>query len=122
MNNENLEDITLELLINKKGARKLKTKKLDHEIMFELDLESYKQDIMEIFKDLLDGTKKNIHPDVKEQFINFCKASVTHIQNKEVFDSNPFVSEENDTNIKEVKNQTVQSFWSKELVLKKDED
>ena len=122
MNNENLEDITLELLINKKGAQKLKTKKLDHEIMFELDLESYKQNIMEIFQDLLDGTKNNIHPDVKEQFIKFCKASIIHIQNKEVFDSNPFVSEECDTNIKEIKNQNVNSFWSKELVLKKDED
>lgn len=122
MNNENLEDITLELLINKKGAQKLKTKKMDHEIMFELDLETYKQNIMEIFQHLLDGTKNNIHPDVKEQFIKFCKAAVTHIQNKEVFDSNPFVSEENETNIKEVQTESIQSFWGKELVLKKDED
>ena len=50
------------------------------------------------------------------------KNSITHIQNKEVFDSNPFVSEENDTNIKEVQTESIQSFWSKELVLKKDED
>ena len=66
--------------------------------------------------------KNNIHPDVKEQFIKFCKAAITHIQNKEVFDSNPFISEEDDTNIKEVQTESIQSFWGKELVLKKDED
>lgn len=120
--NDKIEELTLEMFMNKKDFKKYKNNKLEKEICFDLDFECHKHDIQKIFTELLDDPSKKIHPDVKEQFLNFCKATINHLQNEEIFDSNPFVSEDNEESVKQLQTENIHSYWGKEIVLKKEEN
>jgi len=119
VSNKRVEDITLEMFMNKKTLHKIRSNQLGETIMFDLDLETYKQDIEDMFLQLMNDPKTNTHPDVKEQFINFCKVTIIQIQTKEVLNANPHLDEDRTTTTKSISSEPIQSFWGKEIVTKK---
>lgn len=119
-NNKEIDQLTLNLLMNRnkfKSGKNVSLQSEDDKMTFELNLESFKQEIETTFLDLLNDPNLKIHLDVKESFRNFCKATIHHFQQKTVESTNLFNVEEQE--IKQVSSKpTIGSFWGKEIVKK----
>jgi len=119
-NNKEIDQLTLNLLMNRnkfKSGKNVSLQSEDDKMTFELNLESFKQEIETTFLDLLNDPNLKIHPDVKENFRNFCKATIHHFQQKTVESTNLFNVEEPE--IKQVSSKpTIGSFWGNEIVKK----
>ena len=118
-NNKEIDQLTLDLLMNRNKFKSSKPsmQNNDDKIEFELNLESFKDEIETTFIDLLNNPQLRIHPDIKESFKNFCKAAIYNFQQKKVENTNLYNVEEEE--VKQVHSKpTIQSFWGKEVVKK----
>ena len=117
---QKVDEITLEMFMNKKTFEKYKSQKIGEAIAEDLDLETYNQDIQAIFKNLMADPGFNVHPDVKENFKNFCKSSIDYLQNKELFQTNANIYENtNDNDVKKCVTNNIHSVWGDKIVKKK---
>mgnify|MGYP001187188685 FL=1 len=116
---QKVDEITLEMFMNKKTFEKYKSQKIGESIAQDLDLETYKQDIQSIFQNLMDDSNFQVHPDVKEHFKHFCKSTIDYLQNKELFQTNTDIYENvNDSNVKTCVTSNIQSVWGDQIVKK----
>lgn len=116
---QKVDEITLEMFMNKKTFEKYKSQKIGETIAEDLDLETYKQDIQSIFQNLMNDSNFQIHPDVKECFKNFCKSTIDYLQNKELFKTNTKIYENiDDNNVKTCVTNNIQSVWGDQIVKK----
>lgn len=116
---QKVDEITLEMFMNKKTFEKYKSQKIGETIAEDLDLETYKQDIQSIFQNLMNDSDFQIHPDVKECFKNFCKSTIDYLQNKELFKTNTKIYENiDDNNVKTCVTNNIQSVWGDQIVKK----
>ena len=116
---QKVDEITLEMFMNKKTFEKYKSQKIGETIAEDLDLETYKQDIQSIFQKLMDDSNFQIHPDVKECFKHFCKSTIDYLQNKELIQINTNIYENIDDNdVKTCVTNNIQSVWGDQIVKK----
>ena len=125
--NSYVDQITLELLMNKSQYHKFVSKNNPDEfnkIQNHYDeIDNYRDDIMELTKELLTSRYKNVSTEVNESFDAYVKSLINHFKMKEIETKNEYnkYDREVDTMFDEVEDQSGpinvdRSVWGKSIV------
>lgn len=127
-NNEFIDNITLELLMNKgqynKYMSKTQPEKYEKVREFQDKLYKYKYDIIDLTKDLLENPEKEITNEVNEIFEAYAKKLIHFFEMKEIESCNlltprPYSNDEDDMMFEKVDEPTIvqskESLWGKRI-------
>lgn len=128
---EFIDNMTLELLMNRNHFKKYMSKsdpeKLAEIEEFHLNIQKYREQIIDITEDQLNHPDKQITTDVNESFENYMKTLIKYFQMKKVESENKYNAwnqdeskDDDDTMFSNMDEMPpTRSFWGKERVLKK---
>ena len=132
---ENLDKLTMELLLNKnhysKYLQHTDTKRFDEFKLFKSKLRKHSIDIIDITSELIENPKKIINKDIEELFEAYTKSIIRYLEIKETDLSISFTSSEKDDDdvlfgnmndatepLIELEEEPKKSYWGKERVIK----
>lgn len=128
--NEQIDKLTMELLLNKnhysKYLQHTDTKRFDEFKAFKSKLRKHSIDIIDITSDLVENPKKTINKDIEESFEIYVKSIIRYLEIKHGNDKEQ--SDENDEDVlfcnmeePDKEEETIEprkSLWGKERVIK----
>lgn len=132
-NNEFIDNITLELLMNKGQYNKYISKKHPEKYEkvkeFQEKLYKYKYDIIDLTKDLLENPEKEVTNEVNDIFEAYAKKLIHYFEMKEVetgnlFTPRPYNNDEDDMMFEKIDEPTLtpvnygDSLWGKRITKK----
>lgn len=136
--NEEIDKLTIELLLNKnhysKYLQHTDTKKYDDFKIFKSNLKKYSIDIIDITSELIENPKKIMNKDVEELFEAYTKSIIRYLEIKSIEPDNDFNNnhdgddddilfgnmDDKDLKEKDLKetSEKTKSYWGKEQVIK----
>lgn len=131
--NEQIDKLTLELLLNKnhysKYLQSTDSKRYDEFKLFKSKLKRHSIDIIDITSELIENPKKIINRDVEELFEAYANSIIRYLEIKGIDNSSEYnnnddedvlfgnMNQENENLIEKTEEPT-KSFWGKERVIK----
>jgi hypothetical protein len=127
--NDTIDQVTLELLMNKQQFQKYKKQQFPEEYtkdqQYLADLETHKDTVIELTTHLLNNPYDPISNDVNEMFEQYCKCLIRHFKMKELEnepewkrekEDEPIFSNISSTQTMSIDNTLNQSLWGKSII------